>query len=59
MDNAVAQVRADYDAVPYHSHPFPQTAPGHLAAVAHVFGLDVPDVATAHVLEIGCAAGAT
>jgi hypothetical protein len=28
-----------------------------LAAVAHVFGLDAPGVATARVLEIGCAAG--
>ena len=39
MDNAIEQVRSAYDAVPYDSHPFPQTAPGHLAAVAHVFGL--------------------
>lgn len=57
MDNAIEQVRSAYDAVPYDSHPFPQTAPGHLAAVAHVFGLDVPDVPSARVLEIGCSAG--
>lgn len=57
MDEAVDQLRADYDASPYESHAFPQSAPGHLAAVAHLFGLDVPDVSTARVLEIGCSAG--
>ena len=39
------------------SHACPQTAPGHLAAIAHLFGLDAPDVSTARVLEIGCSAG--
>jgi methyltransferase-like protein/2-polyprenyl-3-methyl-5-hydroxy-6-metoxy-1,4-benzoquinol methylase len=57
VDLSVEQVRADYDAVPYHSHAFPQSAPGHLAAIAHLFGLDVPEVRGARVLEIGCAAG--
>ena len=57
MDEAVDGLRADYDAVPYESHAFPQTAPGHMAAIAHVFGLDVPVVSSARVLEIGCSAG--
>ena len=57
MDEAVDQLRADHDASPYESHAFPQSAPGHLAAVAYLFGLDVPDVSTARVLEIGCSAG--
>ncbi|BBY15074.1 methyltransferase regulatory domain-containing protein [Mycolicibacterium litorale] len=57
MVEAVDRLRADYDAVPYVSHAFPQTAPGRLAAIAHVFGLDVPNVSTARVLEIGCSAG--
>src|SRR4051812_35199224 len=57
MDEAVDQLRAAYDAVPYESHAFPQTAPGHLAAIAYIFGLDAIDVTTARVLEIGCAAG--
>jgi SAM-dependent methyltransferase len=57
VDKAVEQVRADYDAAPYDSHAFPQSAPGQLAAIAYLFGLDVPDVSTARVLEIGCAAG--
>jgi SAM-dependent methyltransferase len=55
--DAVDGLRADYDATPYNSDAFPQSAPGRLAAIAHVFGLDVPDVARARVLEIGCAAG--
>jgi SAM-dependent methyltransferase len=54
--DAVDGLRADYDATPYTSDAFPQSAPGQLAAIAHVFGLDVPDVPTARVLEIGCAA---
>ena len=57
MDEAVDQLRAAYDAVPYESHAFPQTAPGHLAAIAYLFGMDAVDVSTARVLEIGCAAG--
>ena len=51
------RLRADYDTTPYTSDAFPQSAPGQLAAVAHVFGLQAPDVSTARVLEIGCAAG--
>lgn len=55
--DALDELRASYDRTPYTSNSFPQSAPGHLAAVAHLFGLDVPDVPTARVLEIGCAAG--
>jgi methyltransferase-like protein/SAM-dependent methyltransferase len=57
MHDGVDRLRADYDATPYVSDPFPQSAPGQLAAIAHLFGLATPDVATARVLEIGCAAG--
>lgn len=59
LDEAVDQVRASYDAVPYESDAFPQTAPGRLAAIAFLLGLDPIDVSTARVLEIGCAAGGT
>ena len=55
--NDVDRLRADYDATPYDSDAFPQSAPGRLAAIAHLFGLDPPDVTGARVLEIGCAAG--
>jgi methyltransferase-like protein/SAM-dependent methyltransferase len=56
-DEAVYQLRADYDAAPYDSHAYPQSAPGQLAAIAYLFGLDSPNVSNARVLEIGCAAG--
>ena len=46
-----------YNAVPYASHPFPQSAVEHLEAVALLFGLDAPTPRTARVLELGCAAG--
>ena len=57
VDDAVDRLRADYDTAPYESHAFPQSAPGHLAAIAYLFGLAPPEVATARVLEIGCASG--
>src|ERR1700739_2942402 len=57
VDDAVSRLRADYDMTPYTSSSFPQSAPGQLAAIAYLFGLDTPEVATARVLEIGCAAG--
>ncbi len=56
-DPAIDRLRADYDATPYTSDAFPQSAPGQLAAVAHLFGLQTPDVCTARILEIGCATG--
>jgi SAM-dependent methyltransferase/methyltransferase-like protein len=54
---AVDQLRADYDRTPYTSDAFSQSAPGRLAAIAHLFGLETPGVASARVLEIGCATG--
>lgn len=51
------RLRADYDAAPYTSDAFPQSAPGRLQAVAHIFGLRTPTASAARVLEIGCAAG--
>lgn len=57
MDDAVDRLRADYDETPYTSNSFPQSAPGQLAAIAHLFGLDAPDVSSSRVLEIGCAGG--
>ncbi|MBA4065828.1 MAG: hypothetical protein C0501_19335 [Isosphaera sp.] len=46
-----------YDDVPYDIHPFPQTHPSRLAAVATLFGLDPPPVDHCRVLELGCAHG--
>jgi methyltransferase-like protein/SAM-dependent methyltransferase len=47
-----------YDAVPYDSHPFPQTHPLLLQGIGRIFGLSAPAPDTARILEIGCAAGA-
>ncbi|MFY3136173.1 methyltransferase regulatory domain-containing protein [Achromobacter xylosoxidans] len=46
-----------YDETPYTSNALSQTAPGHLRAVAHLYGLDSAPLARARVLELGCAAG--
>ncbi|WP_278485693.1 methyltransferase regulatory domain-containing protein [Achromobacter insolitus] len=46
-----------YDETPYTSNAFMQTAPGHLRAVAQLYGLDTPPLGSARILELGCAAG--
>jgi SAM-dependent methyltransferase len=46
-----------YDEVPYDSRPLPQTHPGHLAAVATLFGLRPANPRHCRVLELGCASG--
>lgn len=57
MTDAIDQIRSSYDRTPYVSHPFPQSAPEQLAAVALLFGLAPPPLANARILELGCAAG--
>jgi len=56
-DSLTSTLTSYYDAVPYDSHPFPQTAMEHLEALAFLFGLEAPAPGTARVLELGCAAG--
>ena len=46
-----------YDRVPYRSDPFPHSQPDRLKVLANIFGLEAPDVHTARVIELGCAAG--
>jgi SAM-dependent methyltransferase len=46
-----------YDEVPYESLAFHETHPDHLAVVARLHGLTVPDVDGCRVLELGCAGG--
>jgi SAM-dependent methyltransferase len=58
VNSATQRRRADYDEAPYGSSVRPVPSPDHLAAVAHLFGVDPPAVDTARVLEIGCASGA-
>src|SRR5439155_18288231 len=48
---------SSYDDVPYISHPFLQTHPDRLAAVATLLGLNPPPVTQCRVLELGCASG--
>ena len=52
-----AATLASYDEVPYTAFPFAQSHPSRLATMARLFGVDAPDVATARVLELGCAVG--
>lgn len=54
---AQARTQASYDELPYVSHAFPQTHPARLAAIGTIFGLEMPAIETARVLEIGCASG--
>ena len=56
-DLAVRRTASEYDRIPYRSLPYPLTRPAHVAAIAQTFGLALPDVTTARVLEIGCAGG--
>jgi methyltransferase-like protein/SAM-dependent methyltransferase len=55
-DRAVEQIRGAYDATPYSADSIPQSAPGRLAAIARLFGLQTPPLSRARVLEIGCGA---
>src|SRR4051794_26054899 len=56
-DQAARRTAAEYDRIPYRSLPYPLTRPAHVAAIAQTFGLALPNVTTARVLEIGCAGG--
>jgi methyltransferase-like protein/protein-L-isoaspartate O-methyltransferase len=46
-----------YDAIPYPTSPFRQTRPERLAAIAKLFGLEVPPAENCRVLELGCSMG--
>ncbi len=53
----LAGLAESYDRQPYFSNVFPWSAPGYVRAAAHLYGVDTPPVATARILELGCAAG--
>ena len=57
LDPANKALAQSYDEVPYDSRPFPQSHPARSAALARLFGVVPPDLATARVLELGSAAG--
>ncbi len=46
-----------YNETPYHSHPFSQTAPEHLTAIATLFSVQSVPLEHARILELGCASG--
>jgi SAM-dependent methyltransferase len=56
-EDALRQLAADYDQLPYRARPHALTRPAHIGAIAHLFGIAAPPVTTARVLEIGCAVG--
>lgn len=57
MTSLTDRIAKSYDDFPYISGAHPQTAPEHLHAVAHLFGLTTTPPQGARVLELGCAAG--
>lgn len=51
------QIADAYNKRPYTSNPFPYTAPAHLRAAAHLYGVDTVPLDKARILELGSAAG--
>ncbi|MDE2420879.1 MAG: class I SAM-dependent methyltransferase, partial [Gammaproteobacteria bacterium] len=51
------RLSASYNETPYQSHPFPQSTPEHLHAVAVLFGIKSVPIEHARILELGCASG--
>ena len=49
--------RTAYDEVPYPGHSHAETHPNRTAAIARLFGVSAPNVATARILEIACGDG--
>ncbi len=52
-----AAPETSYDAVPYQSQAFYESHPSVMAMLARMHGLRPPSLATAKVLELGCASG--
>lgn len=57
MNTSVSEAANDYDAVPYESHPYWQSSPDGIGAIARLFGLRCAAPRHARVLELGCASG--
>lgn len=53
----MAEIAETYDRAPYPEQAYEFTHPGHLGAIARLFGVDAASAATARVCEIGCARG--
>lgn len=52
-----ARTARKYDSLPYQSKSFAQSQPSRLGGLARLFGLEAAPLATARVLELGCASG--
>ena len=50
-------VGASYDEIPYEGFALALTHPNHLAALARLYAMTPPEIATCRVLEVGCARG--
>ncbi|HEY5957154.1 MAG TPA: class I SAM-dependent methyltransferase, partial [Polyangiaceae bacterium] len=46
-----------YDQIPYESHPHELSHPSWLASVGALFGMQLPSLERARILELGCASG--
>ena len=57
VEQMLAQVAESYNTMPYESHAFKWCSPAYIRAAAYLYGVDLPAVQYARVLEIGCAAG--
>lgn len=57
IEHMLEQVADSYNAFPYDSHAFKWCSPAYIRAAAYLYGVDLPPVQNARVLEIGCAAG--
>jgi SAM-dependent methyltransferase len=52
-----AKASTAYDEVPYPGHSHAETHPNRIAAIARLFGVAAPSVATSRILEIACGDG--
>ncbi len=57
MNQSDAKSASAYDDIPYPSFVFRESHPDRLASIATLFGMTPPSLATATVLELGCASG--
>lgn len=57
MATMVDKIQQTYDELPYVSSALPHSTPEHLRSIAHLFGLDAPELENARILELGCASG--
>lgn len=53
----MTDIAGTYDHTPYPEQAYEFTHPGHLGAIARLFGVTTAPAATARILEIGCARG--